>query len=87
MADDTSELVPSECSALPAELWGKVFTHLDDFTVWMRCRNVSKMWRAEAESEFARTRFSQLYFKQRYCLDRENDSAIDSVLKGRPYVG
>jgi hypothetical protein len=83
MADHISAILPPECPALPAELWGKVLTRLDDFTVWMRCRNVSKMWRAEAESEFARTRLSQLYFKRRFCLD----SAIDSVLKGRPYMG
>jgi hypothetical protein len=64
MADHISAILPPECPALPAELWGKVFTRLDDFTVWMRCRNVSKMWRAEAESEFARTPLSQLYFKR-----------------------
>jgi hypothetical protein len=55
--------------------------------VWMRCRNVSKMWRAEAESEFARTRLPQLYSKRRVFLDSENDSVVDSVLKGRPYMG
>jgi hypothetical protein len=77
MTDDISELPPPKCPALPVELWGKVFTHLDDFTVWMRCRNVSKMWRAEAESEFARTRLSQLYFKREFCLDSENDCVID----------
>jgi hypothetical protein len=87
MTDDISELPPPNCPALPVELWGKVFTHLDDFTVWMRCRNVSKMWRAEAESEFARTRLLHLYFKREFCLDSENDCVIDSVLKGRPYMG
>jgi hypothetical protein len=51
------------CPALPAELCGEVFTHLDEFTVWMMSRNVSKLWRAEAEREFARNRLPQLYFK------------------------
>ena len=41
---------------MPAELWALIMTYLDEFTVWMVCRYVSKMIRAEAERDFAKTR-------------------------------
>jgi hypothetical protein len=43
----------------------------------MVCRNVSKLWRAEAESEFARNRLPQLYFNWRfniYKVEYQNES-------------
>jgi len=45
---------------LPAELWGEIFTHVDDFELWVVCRQVSSMLRAEAEREFATRRLSDL---------------------------
>jgi hypothetical protein len=47
-------------SALPAELWGHIFTYLDSFTLWTSCRNVSKLLRYEVEGEVTRKRLSEL---------------------------
>jgi hypothetical protein len=48
------------CRALLAEIWGHICAHVDVFSLWIACRQVSKMVRAEAEREFARTRLPQL---------------------------
>jgi hypothetical protein len=53
---------------LPAELWGLVFTHVDAYTVWMVCRNVSKLFRDEAEGEFARFHLPRLHFQGNFRL-------------------
>jgi hypothetical protein len=64
----SSELTVSKCPQLPAELWGSIFSHLDKYTIWMVCRNVSKLLRGEAEGEFARVRLPKLYFKWSFSL-------------------
>jgi hypothetical protein len=57
------------CSSLPAEIWASIFTFTDDFTLWVSCRQVTRMLRAEAEREFARTRLCKLRFKWDYSHD------------------
>jgi hypothetical protein len=44
------------CPTLPAELWGRICSYTDDFTLWMVYRYVSHTLRSEAEREFAHTR-------------------------------
>ncbi|KAF2832508.1 hypothetical protein CC86DRAFT_90526 [Ophiobolus disseminans] len=46
--------------SLPAELWGQILSYMDDFSLWVPCRQVSRMLRTEAEYAFARTRLPQL---------------------------
>jgi hypothetical protein len=58
----------SNCAALPAELWAFVLNHLDEFEVWMICRNVSKMLRAEAERDFKHHRLPSLRFKWSFSI-------------------
>ena len=54
----TTKLSPAmpaaSCFHLPAHLWAHILTRLDDdFNVWVTCRQVPRMLRAEAEREFA----------------------------------
>jgi hypothetical protein len=62
---DTQRLVMAAnnspaCRPLLAEIWGQICAHVDDFSLWVACRQVSKMVRDEAGREFARTRLPQL---------------------------
>ena len=52
--------IPSMCAPLPAELWGQILGYMDDFSLWVPCRQVSRMLRSEAEYEFTKTRLSSL---------------------------
>ena len=47
-------------TALPAEIWGQIFTYVDSFTLWTSCRNVSRLLRHEVEGEMARARLPEL---------------------------
>lgn len=48
-------------ASLPTELWVQILSHVDeDFTLWVVCRRLSKLIRAEAEREFATQRLGQL---------------------------
>ena len=56
----------SQLLALPAELWLMVFDLLDDFSLWVICRQVSSSWRIEAERTFAKTRLGKLSIEIAY---------------------
>ena len=45
---------------LPTEIWCLVLTHVDDFSLWVICRAVSKALRTEAELEFVRERIQHV---------------------------
>ncbi|EMD70099.1 hypothetical protein COCSADRAFT_156224 [Bipolaris sorokiniana ND90Pr] len=48
---------------IPQEIWGHILRYVDDeFTLWVTCRQVSHVFRAEAEREFALTRLPKLSF-------------------------
>ncbi|KAH7093707.1 hypothetical protein FB567DRAFT_178632 [Paraphoma chrysanthemicola] len=45
---------------LPAELWGQICSYMDDFTLWIVFRQISRTLRQEAEREFATNRLPNL---------------------------
>ena len=45
---------------LPPELWGHIFTFVDDFDLWWNCRKICSIIRLEAEREFALHRLCSL---------------------------
>jgi hypothetical protein len=55
------------CCPLSSEVWSLICAQTDDFTLWIVYRQVSKVMRAEAEREFARTRLPQLRIKFSCC--------------------
>ncbi|KAF1848862.1 uncharacterized protein K460DRAFT_81747 [Cucurbitaria berberidis CBS 394.84] len=58
-----SESDPVACRPLPPELWAQICTHIDDFTLWVICRQVSPVLKAEAEREFVKTHLPNLRMK------------------------
>jgi hypothetical protein len=53
---------------LPTEIWGHIFSTVDGLTLWVSCRQVSKMLRSEAEPEFAQTRLPHLQIQWIACV-------------------
>lgn len=48
---------------IPQEIWGLILSFVDDeFTLWVTCRQVSRVFRTEAECEFALTQLPKLSF-------------------------
>ncbi|KAH7082602.1 hypothetical protein BKA63DRAFT_501311 [Paraphoma chrysanthemicola] len=45
---------------LPAELWAQICSYMDDFTLWIVFRQISRTIRPEAEREFATNRLPNL---------------------------
>ena len=70
------------CRPLPPEMWAEICSHIDDSTLWIVCRQVSTVLRAEAEREFATSR---LPFLKMYCEYSEVDSNVFIAL--REYEG
>jgi hypothetical protein len=56
----------ARCPHLPAEIWARIFTFGDAVSLWVNCRNVSRMLRAEAEREFATTRLPTLQIEWKF---------------------
>jgi hypothetical protein len=48
---------------LPPELWCLVLSNVDNLTLWTSCRRVNKLFRAEAEREFAKNRLKYLQIR------------------------
>lgn len=55
-----SALSPAPGPKLPPERWSLVLSYVDDLTLWVVCRQVSRLLRAEAEYEFMRMRLKHL---------------------------
>jgi hypothetical protein len=51
----------SASPTLPPEIWGEIFTHVENLDLWWSCRNVSHIHRREAEREFALHRLHQIH--------------------------
>jgi hypothetical protein len=64
--DSTKKLenAKSNCPHLPLEIWANILQHVDDTTLWMDCRRVSHMLRAEVEQEFARCGVPKIVLKR-----------------------
>ncbi|KAI8930990.1 hypothetical protein NX059_012001 [Plenodomus lindquistii] len=58
--------------ALPAELWARIFSHLNDRTLWINCRNVSNTWRAEAEGVMRRDRLQAIRICWKYVVEHDS---------------
>lgn len=56
----TKAMEPPRDIRLPPELWCWVLSNVDDLTLWTGCRRVNKLFRAEAEREFATHRLKYL---------------------------
>ena len=52
---------PSRDIQLPPELWCGVLAYVEDLTLWTSCRRVNKLFRTEAEREFAANRIEDLH--------------------------
>lgn len=51
---------PNRKATLPIELWSTILSYVDDFTLWVVCRQLSHVLRTEAEREFALVRLKRL---------------------------
>jgi hypothetical protein len=62
-ATDITAMKPARDLQLPPELWCLVLSNVDDLTLWTSCRRVNRLFRAEAEREFAANRLKYLQIR------------------------
>lgn len=62
---------------LPPELWCWVLSYVDDLTLWTSCRRVNKLFRAEAEREFAANRLKYLQIR---CFARSSRLYLSALV-------
>ena len=66
--------------ALPVELWGEIFNHVDEIDLWFTCRQVSRLLRSEAEREMTAHRLQKLNFRSHFHAKIELHGEITHVL-------